>query len=233
MSFIKIPNGGTTAAAPTKQILTSGTGATYTTPANARLLKVTVVGGGGGGGGAAANVDAAHASAAGGGSGGGTAIKWIANPSATYTYTVGTGGAGGAAGANNGADGVDSVFNTTVIGGKGIKGDGGATQTGAIDAVAKAGGTASGGDINVSGGVGGPGIVFASAAFTNAQGFSGLGGTSSYGGGGAAIYTAGDGGAGGIYGSGGGGAAAAGQYNANAYAGGAGAAGIIIVEEFY
>lgn len=224
------PTAGTT---PTKQLFTTPGSFTYTTPANSKLLKVVVLGGGAGGGGSAGNA-VGTGSAGGGGSGGATSIIWISCPcSATYPLVVGGGGAGGAAGNNNGGDGSDSIFNTTVIGGHGIHGDGGAQQTGAIDAVSKNGGTASGGDLNISGGVGGPGLVFSAAAFTATQAFSGAGGTSSLGGGGAAVYTAGDGGAGGLYGSGGGGGANAFQYNTNAQAGGDGAKGLVLVEEFY
>src|SRR6185312_9972680 len=40
----------TFATLPTRQVLTSGTNATYTTPANCRQLRIRMVGGGGGGG---------------------------------------------------------------------------------------------------------------------------------------------------------------------------------------
>ena len=84
---------GSTLAVSTQQVLTTGTAATYTTPANVRQLKIRMVGGGGGGG---------HSTGAYQGSGGGAGeyVELVINsPSATYTYTVGTSGAAAAAGA--------------------------------------------------------------------------------------------------------------------------------------
>jgi len=95
-----ITTSGTIAVqAPTIQVLTSGTAATYTTPANASQLEIIAVGPGGGGGG--------------GGSGGATGSTstsdtcWGPNgcTSPTLRATAGTGGANAAGGGNPGAPG--------------------------------------------------------------------------------------------------------------------------------
>ena len=49
--------GCTTIPVPTRQVLTSGTSATYTTPANARQLRIRMVGGGGSGYGSGVGTD--------------------------------------------------------------------------------------------------------------------------------------------------------------------------------
>lgn len=64
--------------------------AVYTTPANAKLLKVYVTSGGGGS--SDITSTAADAAASSGGGGGATLIKYIANPVGTYYYDVGVGG---------------------------------------------------------------------------------------------------------------------------------------------
>jgi hypothetical protein len=76
--------------ASTTQYLTSGTSATYTTPANCRAIRVRMVGGGGGG-----------AYFSGGGGGAGEYVElFISSPAATYAYTVGAGGTAGSGGTN-------------------------------------------------------------------------------------------------------------------------------------
>src|SRR5689334_4383917 len=71
------------ATLPTRQVLTSGTNATYTTPANCRQLRIRMVGGGGGGGGG-------YGTAVGiSGSGGGNTI---------FNSIVAAGGGGGGGG---------------------------------------------------------------------------------------------------------------------------------------
>ncbi len=81
---------GTWAAAsgttPTRQYLTSGSSATYTTPANCRKIRITAIGGGGGGAGATAN----------NGSAGGDT---------TFNSVVAKGGAGGTSNTDGGAGG--------------------------------------------------------------------------------------------------------------------------------
>ena len=158
---------------------------TYTTPAGAALLKVTVVGGGGGGGGTSSSATASGGG--GGGSGGGAAIKWIASPAATYFYTLGTGGTNGAAGANTGFLGGPSGFGIipgpTFITGTGGGGGGASTATTALTVTAGAsnGGLGSLGDLNIGGGPGTPGYTL------TATGVSGSGGSSMLGGGGASV----------------------------------------------
>jgi hypothetical protein len=138
--------------------LTTGTGATYTTPTGVRALYVECVGGGGGGGG----VDGAGAgtgAGAGGGGGGGYCAKLITSPSATYTYTIGAGGTGGASGANDGTAGGDTTFTDGTIT---LTADGGALGSGNTAASTNSyyppsgANFPSGGDINIGGGLGGP-----------------------------------------------------------------------------
>ena len=214
--------------APTKQILTSGTSSTYTTPAGANLIKVTVIGGGGGGGGAkSASVSGGAAS---GGGGGAVCISYLASPSGTYTYTVG-GTAAGGSGATpaNGTGGNASVFGLITAGG----GSGGGASSG-FTVVAFPGGPTSGGacsgteDLSFTGNVGQGGIVLAGT-----QSQSGNGGSSGlFGGGGIGSSSEAVGGNAGSNsgGGGGGGNVVNGGGNEN---GGTGAAGLIIVEEFY
>ncbi len=218
----------TTLTAPTKQILASGTGATYTTPAGCKLLKVTVIGPGGGGGGSQGT--AANSAAGGGGGGGGVAIKWIASPSGSYLYTLAsTGGAAGTTGNNAGQSGTNTTFDnsgSTITGSSGGGGNGGASTTAiALETGQAGGGAATGGDLNIPGGAGGAGMVW---ALTNSLG--GYGGSSMMG-----MSTAGaiggDGSAGQNYGGGGSGGGT--TNSATGHAGGIGSKGAIIVEEFY
>jgi hypothetical protein len=77
----------TSGAAPTFQYLTSGSSATYTTPANCRAIHVEMVGGGGGGGGGGGN----------GGTGGDTIFNSV--------HAKGGGGGGGSTGSGVGGTG--------------------------------------------------------------------------------------------------------------------------------
>ena len=192
---------------PTRQVFTSGSG-TYTTPTGAVRLFVRMVGGGGGGAGATAN---------------------------------------------NGTVGNDTTFSTFTASG----GAGGTTNAGA----GVAGGAAAGGTINIPGGAGqggdtSGGTTQGGQGGSTAFGGGGYGGGSSQGGGNGATNSGGGGGGGsdatGVSGGGGGGGgyvegyisspaatysyavgAAANGGSAGGQAGGNGAAGIIIVEEFY
>ena len=202
------------------QVFTSP--ATWTKPDGLRYIKVTVVGGGGGGGGTRGVAPpAANTYGSGGGGGGGTGIKYIPAPTipGPVVVTRGAGGAGGvqppAAGATAGAAGGTSSF------GSFVSATGGAIQPG-TEYTGAVGGVGSNGDINIKGG-GGQGATISPGADYGQQG-----GSSTMGGGGAS--GPGTGGAGGLYGGGGGGARAP---STTAYAGGAGANGIVIVEEFY
>lgn len=105
---------------------------TWSVPAYVYKLKVTVVGGGGGGGTSGSTIG-------GGGGGGGGAIKVISvNPGDVCTITVGSGGAAGAAGS----------LSRFVVGAYTITCNGGNPGSGGAAGV---GGTATGGDLNISG----------------------------------------------------------------------------------
>lgn len=213
-------------------ILTSGTAATYTTPAGITSLLVEAVGPGGGGGGGA--ISTGGGVAGGGGGGGGYCRLWIAAAGASYTYTVGAGGAGGTAGNNAGSNGAtQTLFSGTgasMAAGQGLGGGGSAiSTTSASRGNLGGGGASSGGNVNITGGDGNYGYT------TNAAGagFS-VGG---YGGGtflapGAVYNPAVATGTTAIANSGAGGSGAGAVNNGSAFAGGAGATGIIIVWEF-
>lgn len=91
---------GTTCASPavsTRQIFTSGSGATYTTPANVRQLRIRMVAGGGGGSG--------YNGSSVGGTGGTTSFNGVTAIGGSGGTTgggasIGTGGAGGTGGSN-------------------------------------------------------------------------------------------------------------------------------------
>lgn len=208
---------------PTRQILTSGSAATYTTPSGCVKLLVRMVGGGGGGGAVATNSGATGSTtlfnsieAIGGGGGvqGGT-IDGV------------TGGAGGTGGAGSATWRIAGS-----AGGNGFRGNGAGTADQA------GGGNGAPGIYGVGAGRGG----YASEAGVNGVANSGAGGgggsdasstdTRCGAGGGAGeyveieitgpsatyTYTVGAGGAGG---------------SAGTFAGGNGGSGIIIVEEYY
>ena len=203
------------------------TSGTYATPSPAPLyIRVTVVGGGGSGGGAA--TAAATAAAGSGGSGGGTAIKIITSPIGNYSYTVGAGGPSGTAGNNPGNVGTASNFNTTIIGGGGLAGNGSATASSPIvNAGSVAGGSASGGDINILGGAGAYSIILSSgSAISGSGGGTFLAGSTWTNQGTSATGHAGSG-----YGSGGSGGLQ--LNNGGAQQGGVGANGVVIVEAYY
>lgn len=225
----------TTTTPGSVQVLTSGTAATYTTPAGAKFLKVYAWGAGGSGGGCSSGVSSGGAG--GGGGGGALAVKWIANPEASYTYTIGAGGTAGSSGTNPGNAGGTTTFGSVSLGtmsaGGGGAGVGGGNSAGPVFAstVGGAGGTYSGVyDWGRAGGRGNPGIVLgagqaASGCGGNAPGVpSTLGiyqntGASAAGAPGANV---GEGGCGGLN-----------QNNGGAQVGGAGFRGEIVVEEYY
>jgi hypothetical protein len=181
--------------------------ATWTKPAGLKAVKVTVVGAGGNGG----PVTSANANfGAGGGGGGGAAIDYIPAPSIPGPVGV-TAGAG--------TNSFGAFCSATA---------GSAAPSGAADPVpGGVGGTGTGGTFNTTGQTGqGNGVV------RN----GGNGGCSILGGGGGGGTSPGigvsAGAAGGNYGGGGGGASKGAPTAATA-SGGAGAPGIVIVEEFY
>jgi len=208
-------------------VLTSGTSHTTHTSANTIFVRL-VAGGGAGGGGASAT---SNAGCGGGGSAGGYAEKtFTVTPNTAYTYAIGIGGTAGSAGNNPGNDGGITTFTvggTTVTanGGKGGQGMASGSTVisalgGASPAVSTNGDLNSGGDPGVYGqrgsgttGTGGSGGSSPLGAGANARNTQGAGNTASVG-----------------YGGGGGGGFGTG--NNNSVAGGAGANGVIIVDEF-
>jgi len=201
---------GTATLAKSTSAFTTGTAQTYTAPANTQWVKVTVVGPGGNGG-------AATGQRATGGGGGGVAIKWLSMTAAqTLVYTVGT--ASGTA--STVASGTLTI--TTITANSGTNGTGTAYAN-SITA-GGAGGTATNGDVNITGEQGGYSYGSGTTVQTN---FGGKGGDCpGFGSGGPAVAivaTAGVQGQG--FGAGGGGA----HGNATSAAG---RGGIIIFEAY-
>ena len=211
------------------QILTSGSGATYTKNASATAILVECVGGGGGGGGVTGATS--NYAAAGSGGGGGYCRKWITSASGTYIYTVGAGGNGGAAGNNVGTTGTATTFSTlSATGGTGGSGFTAQSSSTSIGALGGLGGIPTGGDINIQGQTGGWGVCLASQMNT------GVGGGSFFGAGAQAVQQLSS--PGGTVGTnantntGGGGSGAASSNQGTNRAGGNGGSGLISVWEF-
>lgn len=218
---------------------TEGLKTTYLTASDAgwvpdpltRTIRVTVTGGGGGGGG----IDSGANDIGGGGAGGagGTSILSFNRPlAASYVVVVGTGGAGGIGSVDSkGVDGLLSSFAgpATATGSGGIGGEVGDRATVPINMVffaGGAGGAASSGDLNISGGAGGATVVQNQSALTTISlGNLGDGGASIYGGnaGGESFNTlpTGAGGAGMV------------NKSASAFTGQDGADGLVVIEEFF
>lgn len=196
--------------APTVQVFTSS--GTWTRPTGCTHVIVEVLGGGGGGGGSASGSGVTG----GGGGSGGRATERLSAPGATETVTVGAAGSAGAGTGGNGGAGGTSSFGS----GPYLQATGGAGGNGSgANGVPGTGGAGSGGDLNYTGEPGGWGL---SAVH------GGNGGNSPYGGGArGGINSGGDTGTG--YGSGGSGA----EENGSNQSGGAGAAGLVIVWEYY
>lgn len=194
---------------PTYQTFTSGSG-TYTTPANVRWIKVSMIGGGGGG--------------AGSGTSPGAAGDGVDSTFSTFTANKGIkavttgGGAGGSA----------SGGSVHLTGGRGGQGSGASNTDGGQGGSSHFGGNGPGGGI--------ADVGFAAAA-NSGSGGGGAGDSTtvpSAGGGGAGGYLEGviiNPSASYSYAVGGGGSA--GTAGTGGFAGGAGAAGVIIVEEHY
>ncbi len=196
---------------PTIQVLTSGSSATYTTPTGATRIKVRLVGGGGGGGGATAN-------------------NGTAGNNTTFSTLTGSGGAAGiAAGTGTAAGGAAANGDINIPGGGGQAG-----STSALAGDATQGGQ---GGASAFGGAGAGAL-----AATGGNGATNSGGGGGGGGGNGVSQSGGGGGSGGYvektifapaatytYTVG----AAANGGSAGTNAGGNGAAGIIIVDEYY
>lgn len=216
-----------------RQIFTSGSG-TYTPTTGTNSIVIELQGGGGGGGGVA-NPAAGQSAGANGGGGGGYLRKRLTANFSGASYAVGAKGTGGAAGNNAGGNGGNTTFTetggspTTYTAAGGVGGVGGGSQVVGFVRAGSAGGTATNGDINITGQASDI-VVNLNSANTHGGngGFSHLG---IPGGGGTAILTALENGiAGKGYGSGGGGGAS--NNGAGTAAGGNGADGVIIIWEY-
>jgi hypothetical protein len=198
---------------------------TWNKPSWCEAVRVIVVGGGGGGGGVQGTSGSGEAAASGGG-GGGMAVEYITSPGSSETVTVGVGGSGGTGSGTNGVPGSDSSFGSHATGGGGSAGLGLTTRTtGTLRAPGGSGGSASGGDYNVEGNPGG-----ARAIISGEHVMSGFGGASALGGGATDVSVTGAG-INAPANSGGGGSGAT-ATSSDDYAGGDGADGIVIVEEY-
>lgn len=195
---------------------------TWTKPTNLKFVIVEVQAGGGGGGGCAATGAGQVASSAGGGGGGYSRKKILAaDLAATETVTVGAAGSAGSAGANNGGTGGTSSFGSHCTAGGGSGGNGMSATGGNAIVNAGIGGIGASGDLNVRGGSGGYGYTVAGPQYIP----GGYGGSSQFGGGSA------PGSSSAVYGGGGGGSWR--LPSQAAIAGNAGAAGLVIVHEYY
>lgn len=207
-------------------VLTSGT--SFTTGRATKKIYIRLQAGGGAGGGGATGATAA--AAGGGGSAGGYAEKtFVVTPNTAYTYAIGAGGTAGTAGNNPGNAGGNTTFAVgavTVTANGGLGGAGMASGTSVLSALGGASPAVStNGDLNAGGDPGG----FAQRG-SGTLGCSGYGGSSYLGAGGNAVNSQTGGSAGVGFGGGGSGGC---TLNGGAdVAGGAGKAGVIIVEEF-
>lgn len=199
------------------QVFTSS--GTWTKPSGIKRIIAIGTGGGGGGGGTLAGSDARSAA---GGGGGGTCIEVIdVSATTSETVTIGAGGAGGT-GDNNGTAGGDTTFGSNFTAGGG---PGGTKAANGVNAATVAGGTATGGSLNIVGGQSIPG--FTDDSLNKAAG--GSGGGTFWGNGGAGAVASGNGTAATVFGTGGGGGADGATTARN---GSAGKDGIVVVFEF-
>ena len=197
---------------PRRQVFASS--GTFTVPAGITRVFVQVWGAGGGGGGASTN-----GAGTGGAAGGYTEEVVTVTPAAAITVTVGAGGAAGpAGGASNGGPGGTSSFGGFC---SATGGGGGYGGNGSVPTTSPTVGAGSGGDLNLSGQTASFGTAIGS------QYFGGQGGGAPFGGGpGHAMGSGADAAPGRFPGGGGNGSGSPG----GSFAGGAGAAGLVIVE---
>ncbi|EIC83958.1 hypothetical protein [Serratia sp. M24T3] len=200
-----------------KKVFSTSGSYTYTPSDGTRMINVLVTGGGASGGGCEGSSTSETLGGAGGGAGG-TAIKKLTiSSSLTYSVVVGAGGSA-VSGAVAGNAGSLSSFAGTIIGYGGVA----AFYLNATTTPGGTGGTATGGDVNTSGGDGYDGQ-------SGSHIFPGHGGPSYWGGGGRA--GSGGGADAKAIGSGGGGAYDTGM-SGSLYSSGAGKVGIVIIEEY-
>ncbi len=199
---------GSVNQAPTTQVFTSS--GTYTKSSGVRYIDYTVIGGGGGGG----NSNGTNSGS--GGGAGATAMGTATVTASSLTVTVGT---GGAATVGGNASSLSGTGFTTVTANGGTAGTSNSPGAGG-----GAGGTASGGQINIPGQRGGTGWYSNAGGNTYSGGY---GGSSTFpGGGGGGGTNFGGATAASGYGNGGGGGVGAGG-------GTAGTDGIVIIKEYY
>jgi hypothetical protein len=232
-------NDGTTQDTASNYIMRTYTApATWTKPANLKAVKVTVVGGGGGGGGARGTANptpspygatfVASPRTGGHGGGGGTSVEFIPAGSipGPVAVTRGAGGTAGPATSTLGASSAGGAGGTSSFGSF-LSATGGAGAVGSPTGNGSPGGqgSGSGGDLNIPGGqstaIGRSGDK--SNSFFSVNGVGPQPG-------------AGNGSAGDVFGGGATGGLSTGAIPApgtTSRSGGAGAAGIVIVEEFY
>jgi hypothetical protein len=201
---------------------------TYTPSTGMLFCIIEAWGGGGGGGGVPSVGSTSSTGAAGGGAGGYSRhLATAADIGASKAVAIGAAGSGGAAGSNNGTAGGNTTLGTTIVvanGGSG--GTAGAANSGIGSTNGGVAGT--GNIINAPGQPGGGAVGLITNA---AKGIGGYGGSTIVGGGGPQVMgTTAPGQAGTGFGSGGSGAAS-GDLGA-AQAGGAGAAGLMVITEF-
>jgi len=207
------------------QVFTSS--GTYTPTTGMSYCIVEIVGGGGGGGGAPAT-GVSQCSAGSGGGSGAYARKTFsaATIGASQTITIGTGGAGGLGTASSGAPGNASSFGSFITCNGGQEGFTRGPASGEADAGGN-GGTATGGDLNITGNCGG---CFSIYGVSGNSVCGGVGAASYFGG--AATASANVGGNPGLaFGAGGSGASRS-QNLASPATGGNGADGVCIITEF-
>lgn len=208
------------------QVYIKGVGdtGTYNPPAGTKALVVHIIGGGGGGGGVDAT-GTGDAGAGGGGGSGGYVRRFYSSPAAGYSYAVGAGGAGGGPNAT-GASGENTTFGTLTAGGG--AGGTGIVSTTNSSAAPGSGGTASGGTVNVPGSPGKWGIEV--AGYISSIGYGGNAPGPFGGDGGVPSSLNANGGTGFDYGAGGSGGCV--ERTTTDRNGGAGAPGIIVIEEY-
>lgn len=200
---------------------------TWTKPTGIRKVLVESKGGGGGGAGGYSGASAGAGHGGGGGEGGYCKEFIDVSAVSTVTVTVGDGGAGGAKD-TNGSNGENTTFGSYHTAGGGEGGRASTFSVGANQIRGGAGGTATGGDINLPGACGLPPFF----SYTGNPILSGAGG----GQGGGRALEVNDGvhvGVAGAANSGGGGSGGSSSYGgANGQAGGAGGSGYVVVWEF-